>query len=154
MALRLNHTTVAGNLTRDPECRFIQGDRKVCNISVAHNRKFRVDGELREEVSFFDVTCYGRIAENVEKYLQKGAPVVVVGRLKQERWQDRDGGGNRSKVVIIAEDVQFVPTGQRQGGQSTAAQPGESSHEYADRVHGPEHAQPAGQTTIDDEPPF
>jgi len=97
-----NTITIVGNLTRDPELRFTPGGAAVANFGVAWNQKGR-DGQ-EDKVSFFDVTCWRQLAENVSDSLQKGARVVVHGRLDQRSWENQDGD-KRSKVEIVADDV-------------------------------------------------
>ena len=96
-----NTVTIVGNVTRDPELRFTPGGAAVANFGVAWNQK-RQDGE--EQVSFFDVTCWRQLAENVSDSLTKGSRVVVHGRLDQRSWETQDGD-RRSKVEVIADDV-------------------------------------------------
>ncbi|MFV2039006.1 MAG: single-stranded DNA-binding protein [Acidimicrobiales bacterium] len=96
-----NSVTVVGNITRDPELRFTQGGSAVANFGLAWNRKSR-DGE--ETVSFFDVTAWNQLAENVSESLSKGMRVVVYGRLDQRSWQTSEGD-KRSKVEIIADEI-------------------------------------------------
>jgi single-strand DNA-binding protein len=96
-----NTITVVGNVTRDPELRFTPAGAAVANFGVAWNNK-RPDGE--EQVSFFDVTCWRQLAENVAESLTKGMRVVVYGRLDQRTWQTQDGE-KRSKVEIIADEI-------------------------------------------------
>ena len=96
-----NTVTVVGNVTRDPELRFAQSGMAIAQFGVAWNRR-RQDQE--DEVSFFDLTCFGQLAENVAESLKKGARVVVYGTLKQRSWET-DNGDRRSKVEILADDV-------------------------------------------------
>jgi single-strand DNA-binding protein len=96
-----NTITVVGNVTRDPELRFTPAGAAVANFGVAWNLK-RQDGE--DQVSFFDVTCWRQLAENVAESLTKGMRVVVYGRLEQRSWQTQDGE-KRSKVEIVADEV-------------------------------------------------
>ena len=96
-----NTVTVVGNVTRDPELRFAQSGTAIAQFGVAWNRR-RQDQE--DEVSFFDVTCFGQLSENVAESLKKGARVVVYGTLKQRSWET-DNGDRRSKVEILADDV-------------------------------------------------
>ena len=102
----LNSILVEGNLTRDPVLATTPKGTAVCNFSVASNRYYRSDEELQKEVSFFDVEVWSRLAERCGDELQKGRGVRVVGRLKQDRWQDKDGNP-RSRVKIVAEHVEF-----------------------------------------------
>ncbi len=96
-----NTVTVVGNLTRDPELRFTPSGAAVANFGLAWNRKGR-DGE--EVVSFFDITAWNQLAENVSECLSKGMRVVVYGRLDQRSWETQDGE-RRSKVEIVADEV-------------------------------------------------
>ena len=96
-----NTITVVGNITRNPELRFAQSGMAIAQFGVAWNRR-RQDQE--DEVSFFDVTCFRQLAENVAESLQKGARVVVYGTLQQRSWET-DQGERRSKVEILADDV-------------------------------------------------
>ena len=95
-----NEVTVVGNLTRAPELRYTPSGASVANFGIAHNRKFKdVD-----ETSFFDVACWGTLAENVAASLNKGDRVIVSGRLEQRSWETPQGE-KRSKVEIVADEV-------------------------------------------------
>lgn len=96
-----NTVTVVGNVTRDPELRFTPNGAAVANFGLAWNRKGQNDEEV---VSFFDVTCWSGLAENVAESITKGSRVVVYGRLDQRSWENQDGE-RRSKVEIVADDV-------------------------------------------------
>ena len=96
-----NTVTVVGNVTRDPELRFAQSGMAIAQFGVAWNRR-RQDQE--DEVSFFDVTCFRQLAENVAESVRKGARVVIYGTLQQRSWET-DQGDRRSKVEILADDV-------------------------------------------------
>lgn len=104
----LNSVLLEGNLTRDPELRYTPKGTAVCNFSIACNRSYKQDEQRQQEVSFFDVTTWSRLAEICAEYLVKGRGVRVVGRLKQDRWDD-DSGQRRSRVGVIAEHVEFKP---------------------------------------------
>lgn len=97
-----NTVTIVGNLTRDPELRFTPSGAAVANFGVAWNLKGR-DGQ-EDKVSYFDVTCWRQLAENVSDSLTKGSRVVIYGRLDQRSWENQEGE-RRSKVEIIADDV-------------------------------------------------
>ena len=97
-----NTITIVGNLTRDPELRFTPGGAAVANFGVAWNLKGRDGAE--DKVSYFDVTCWRQLAENVSDSLTKGSRVVVHGRLDQRSWENQEGE-RRSKVEIVADDV-------------------------------------------------
>ena len=96
-----NTVTIVGNVTRDPELRFTPGGAPVANFGVAWNRKDQNDEEV---VSFFDVTCWRNLAENVAESITKGQRVIVYGRLDQRSWENQEGE-RRSKVEIVADDV-------------------------------------------------
>ena len=99
-----NTVSIVGNATRDPELRFTPSGTPVCTFGVAWNRRYERNGEQVEEVSFFDVTCWSSLAENVAESVTKGARVIVHGRLDQRSW-DAPDGSSRSKVEIVADDV-------------------------------------------------
>ncbi|MCB0993680.1 MAG: single-stranded DNA-binding protein [Acidimicrobiales bacterium] len=101
-----NAVTITGNMTREPELRFTPGGAAVATFGLAWNRRFqnRQSGEWEEQVSFFDITCWNQLAENVAESLGKGSRVTVSGRLEQRSWETQDGD-RRSKVEIIADDV-------------------------------------------------
>ncbi len=96
-----NTVTVVGNVTRDPELRFTQGGMAVASFGVAWNKR-RQDGD--DEVSFFDVTCFRDMAENVAESIQKGSRVVIYGTLQQRSWETPEGD-KRSKVEILADEI-------------------------------------------------
>ena len=104
----LNSILLEGNLVADPELRYTPKGTAVCSFRVACNRFYKQEEELQKEVSYFDVTAWNRQAEVCNEYLTKGRGVRVVGRLKQDRWEDAEGK-TRSKVHIVAEHVEFKP---------------------------------------------
>ena len=104
----LNSVLLEGNLTRDPELRYTAKGTAVCRFAIACNRSYKQEDQRQEEVSYFDVTTWARLAEICAEYLVKGRGVRVVGRLKQDRWED-DSGNRRSRVEVIAEHVEFKP---------------------------------------------
>ncbi len=105
-----------GNLTRDPQLKQTPNNMSVAEIGLACNRKFKSkEGEMREEVTYVDCEAWGRTAETMAKYLTKGKPVFVEGRLKLDQWQDKDGN-NRSKLRVVIESFQFIDS---RGGQSS-----------------------------------
>ena len=112
----LNSILLEGNLVADPELRYTPNGAPVCSFCVACNRYFKQEEELQQEVSYFDVTTWNRLAEVCNEYLTKGRGVRVVGRLKQDRWEDQDGK-TRSKVHVVAEHVEFKPKFKTESGQ-------------------------------------
>ena len=111
----LNKVMLIGNLTRDPELRYLQSGTALCDFGVAVNRTYRTSGgEQREEVLFVDVTAWARQAEVVSEFLQKGRPVFIEGRLKLDQWTTQDGQ-KRSKISVVMEGFQFLDS---RGGSS------------------------------------
>ncbi len=124
----LNIVVLQGNLTKDPEFRNIQSGAAVCSFSIASNRQWfdKQSGQKKEEVSYVDCEAWGKTAELVNQYLKKGRGCIVEGRLKQDRWQTNDGQ-NRSRLKVVAENVQFLGGKGGQGEQAPlqdAAAPG------------------------------
>lgn len=101
-----NNVTVMGNCTRDPELRFTPSGAAVATFGLAVNRRWqnRQTQEWEEAVSFFDVTCWQQLAENVAESIFKGTRLVVTGRLDQRSWETQDGD-KRSKIEIVADEV-------------------------------------------------
>jgi single-strand DNA-binding protein len=98
---------LVGNLTREPELRYTGGGQPVASFGLAVNRRVqnKQTNDWQDQTSFFDVTCFGTLAENVAGSLAKGARAVVTGRLEQRTWEAKDGSGNRSKVEVVADEV-------------------------------------------------
>jgi single-strand DNA-binding protein len=103
----LNRVLIIGRLVRDPVINFLPSGMQVVEFSIAYNRRFKVNDEWREEAHFFDVRAYGRLAEDLGTRLSKGYMVVVEGRLRQDRWTDKEGKP-RSKVMIVATAVRII----------------------------------------------
>jgi single-strand DNA-binding protein len=101
-----NSVTLVGNCTRDPELRFTSSGQAVATFGLAVNRRWqnRQTNEWEEQVSFFDVTCWQQMAENVAESITKGSRVVVTGRLDQRSWETQDGD-KRSKVEVVADEI-------------------------------------------------
>ena len=109
-----NRVILMGNLTRDPELTYTQSGTAIAKFGLAVNRKFAgKDGEKKEEVDFFDIEAWEKQAENCNEYLKKGSGVLIEGRLKQERWEDKESRKQRSRIKIVASVVQFLPKGQQ-----------------------------------------
>jgi len=99
-----NTVLLVGNVTRDPELRFTPNGTAVCTFGLAWNRRFDRGGERVEDTSFFDVTCWQSLAENVSESITKGLRVIVSGRLDQRSWETSEGD-RRSKVEVVADEV-------------------------------------------------
>jgi single-strand DNA-binding protein len=112
-----NKVLLMGNLTRDVEVRFTASNTAVANIGLAVNRRWRnqQSGEMQEETTFVDCEAWGRQAETLGKFLRKGRPVFIEGRLRLDQWQDKDGG-NRSKLKVVIESFEFIDSKDNAGG--------------------------------------
>jgi len=104
--ININRVILAGNLVRDPETRFLPSGVAVTSFSIAVNRRYKVNNEAKEEVSFFDISVFGKAGENCAEYLSKGRSVLVEGRLRQRSWET--DGVKRSKIEVVADNVQFL----------------------------------------------
>jgi single-strand DNA-binding protein len=121
----LNKVLLVGNLTKDPELRFVPSGQAVANLRLATNRKYKAgSGEWKEEVTYVSVEVWGKSAEACGEYLKKGSPLLVEGRLKLKEWTAQDGQ-KRSLLEVVAERVQFLSGGPgRPGGAPAPAADG------------------------------
>lgn len=117
MAADINKAILVGRLTRDAELSYTPSGYPLCKFSVAVNRKKKQGDEWVDEVSFFDVTSWGKRGEAISQYLTKGKQVGIDGALRQDRWEDKNDGSKRSKVYIDAGNIQLL------GGKSEGARP-------------------------------
>lgn len=99
-----NSITLVGNLTRDPELRYTTSGRGVASFGLAVNRRYQRNGEWEEETSFFNVVAWGDLGENLAASVEKGARVIVTGRLTQRQYETRDGD-KRSVIEVIADEA-------------------------------------------------
>ena len=118
----LNKVFLIGNLTRDPELRYIPSGSAVTTFTVAVNRVYTQQGEKKEEVSFIKVVVWAKMAETCGEYLSKGSPVFVEGRIQSRSWETPQGE-KRSAVEVVAERVQFL--GKAKGGKQEGGQDAE-----------------------------
>jgi len=116
----LNSILIEGNLVRDPLLRSTPKGTQVCTLSLASNRFYKQDTGFEKEVSFFDVETWSKLAEACYNKGRKGRGVRVVGRLKQDRWNDSEGK-HHSKVTIVAEHVEFRPEFKKEEKSNSAA---------------------------------
>lgn len=120
----LNRIFLIGNLTKDPELRYIPSGQAVCTIRIACSEKYKTKaGEDREETLFIDVVVWAKMAENVSQYLKKGSPVFVEGKLRIRDFQGRDGN-KQYKTEVTANRVQFLSRGPGGGGGGGEARGG------------------------------
>ena len=132
-----NRVILMGNLTRDPQLRYLPNNTAVCEFGLATNRRYRDrDGNQKEEVCFVDVTAWGRSAETINQYMTKGRGILIEGRLKLDQWTNQEGE-KRSKLTVVADTFQFV------GGRGdTDGAPGGAPYQQADA---PPRAEPGGR---------
>jgi len=125
MAASYNRVILIGNLTRDPEVRYIPSGMAVAEIGLAVNRQYTDKGssERKEEVTFVDVTLWGREAELAGEYLAKGRPVMIEGRLQLDSWEDKQSGQKRSKLKVVGERMQFLGSAPGAGGEGGGGGP-------------------------------
>jgi single-strand DNA-binding protein len=135
MAASLNKVFLMGNLTRDPELRYIPSGTAVANFSMAINRAYKdAAGEKKEEVSYVRVEVWGKMAEVCGEYLSKGRPVLVEGRLKSRSWETPEGQ-KRNSLDVVATSVQFIGAkGDRPQSPETRGPAGGSEKNYAPGV--------------------
>lgn len=115
-----NRVVLVGRLTRDPSLKQLPSDVSLCEFSLALNSREKAGGEWRDRVDFVDVTAFAELADTCGAHLAKGRLVAVDGRLRQERWQTQDGA-NRSRVKVVAGNVQFLDRPERAGDFSPPA---------------------------------
>lgn len=96
---------VTGNLTSDPEIKYLENGTPRLSFSVASERRYQVNGEWKGETSFFNVVAWRKAAEDAVAVLEKGLPVIVKGRLEQRSWEDKETGSKRSTVEIVADII-------------------------------------------------
>jgi single-strand DNA-binding protein len=121
--MNVNRVFLAGNLTRDVAIRFLAGDKAVGEFGLAVNRKWKDgNGEQKEEVTFVDVEVWGRTAELCSQYLAKGRGCFIEGRLKLDTWEDKKDGSKRSKLRVVADNVQFMG-GKQEAHEAPSARP-------------------------------
>ena len=144
-----NRVVLMGNLTRDPELRYIPSGTAVSEIGLAVNDRVKRNDQWVEEATFVDVTLWGRTAEVANEYLSKGSPVLIEGRLKLDTWEKE--GQKRSKLRVVADKMQML--GGRDGGGGRGGRGGGSYNEAAPSAHAASSAAPPAGPP-DDEIPF
>lgn len=123
MGVNINRVVITGNLTRDPDLRSTQSGMSVCSLRIASNtRRKDGSGEWVDKPNYFSVTVWGAQGENCQRFLSKGRPVCVDGRLEWREWQDQ-AGNKREAVEIVADNVQFLGSRDDQGGGGNGFQP-------------------------------
>ena len=151
-ATNINRVVLTGNLTRDPELRSLPSGMSVCSLRIASNtRRKDQSGEWTDKPNYFSVTVWGAQGENCARFLSKGRPIALDGRLEWREWQGQDGA-KRESIEIVADSVQFLggrDEGQGGGGTFTP----QSDVPVDNRDFQPAGA-PAGGAPADDDIPF
>ncbi len=160
----LNKVLLMGNLTRDPELRVTPKGTPICQFSLAINRQFKMEsGESREEVIYVDVEAWGKQGETIAKYMTKGRPLYVEGRLRLDQWEDKNTKEKRSRMKVVLEQFQFL--GDSRGGAGGGAPAGgapagefdQTSSPSPERHSPPPRAaggKPPAQENLDEDVPF
>src|SRR5687767_11879463 len=132
-----NKVILMGNLTRDPQLKYLPSQTAVAEFGLAMNRKFRTQqGEDREEVTFVDCTAFGKTGEVINQYFTKGKPIFIEGRLKYDSWDDKQGGGKRSRITVVVDNFQFVGGRDGGGGGGGGGGPSYEDHDAGDQGGG------------------
>lgn len=144
----LNVVIMQGRLVRDAETRDV-GQSSVTSFSIALGRKFKVNGEEREETAFVDCVAWAASGQTIQKFFTKGKPICIRGRLKTESWDDKTTGKKRSKLVVIVDEWTFPPSSKSEdrGGQHESPGVTPVNVKRAER-------QPAGPEVLEEEAPF
>jgi len=158
----LNKVFLIGNLTRDPELRVTPKGTAICQFGLAVNRQFKDEsGATRDETTFVDIEAWGKQGELVAKYLAKGSPAMVEGRLKLDQWEDKQSGQKRSKLKVVLDNVQFLSTRGNGGGGAgpgSPSSPGDDVDQTTKERHSPPSrsgdVKPSMSGSIDDDVPF
>ncbi|HOE89479.1 MAG: Single-stranded DNA-binding protein [Spirochaetes bacterium ADurb.Bin315] len=154
MANDMNVVALVGRLTRDSELRYTQGGMAIARFSIAVNRRKRTaDNRWEDEANFFDCAMFGKSAESVNQYLERGRQVSIIGELRQNRWEQ--DGQSRSKVEIVVNSLQLLssPSGQRADAQAFGQPaPRQQSDSYQQELPPIEYGGP--EQFDDDQIPF
>lgn len=146
MATGVNKVIIIGNLGRDPEVRYAQSGMAICKLSVAVTERVKDGDAWKDQTEWFRVTVFGKSAENAGQYLAKGRQVYVEGRLKTEKYKDKDGV-EKTSTEVIANQVNFLGGGNGEGGAPRSTGGGATEPKAANGA-------PASDGFIDDDLPF
>jgi single-strand DNA-binding protein len=147
----LNHVVLIGRLTRDAELKYTANGQAVCKFSVAVNRRKKSGDQWVDEANFFDIVLWGRQGESLNQYLVKGKLIGVDGELRQDRWEQ--DGQNRSKVEVVANNIQLLGGGP--GGSGSSYNSGTSGGGTRESAGGAQNPPPqSGDDGFTDDIPF
>jgi len=137
-----NKVYLVGNMVKDPEMKDIGSSNKVTNFTIASNRHWTgPEGQKNEEVSFLDCSAYGKRAEVINTYFSKGRKILIEGRLKQEKWTDKDTQKSQSRIRVIVESFHFMDSKKETECSATTCIPAEAGNEAS--------ATPVGDNSFD-----
>jgi single-strand DNA-binding protein len=150
----INHVVLVGRLTRDAELKYTAGGQAVCKFSIAINRRRKSGDQWVDEANFFDIVLWGRQGEALNQYLVKGKQIGVDGELRQDRWEQ--DGQNRSKVEIVANNIQLLGGGAGGSGSGYGQGGGYQEHRNENGPERPsrENGPPPGDDGFADDIPF
>jgi single-strand DNA-binding protein len=118
--MSLNKILLIGNLGSDPDVRYLPSGKPVVSMRIATNRRFKTEGEIRQETEWFSVVAYGRLAEICSEYLKKGKSIFIEGRIRTRTWTDSEGG-KHYRTEVIAEGMTMI--GKRDGDTTAPPEP-------------------------------
>ena len=150
-----NKVILIGNLTKDPEIRYIPSGTPVASFRLAVNHRYKQGEEVREDVCFIDIVVFGKQAENCGQYLSKGSSVIVDGRIQERRWETEEGQ-KRSKHEVVAQTVRFFPRRAEATGKAAqvGANPGSTLEEGSWGPEAEPAAGPGGSSSAGNDVPF
>jgi single-strand DNA-binding protein len=151
-----NKVILMGNLTRDPEVRYTNSGTAVTEVGLAVNRTWfdKQANERREEVTFVDVTLWGRTAEVAGEYLAKGRGVLIEGRLQLDQWDDKETGQKRSKLKVVGDNMTMLPSGGGGGGGGGGGAPRPAEGSTQETAPAQSGFEPSAGGAPNDEVPF
>ena len=154
----LNKVMLMGYLGRDPELRVTPKGQPICQFSLAINREIKAEvagGERRSEVIFVDIEAWGKDGETIAKYLTKGKPLYVEGRLRLDTWEDKNTKEKRSRMKVVLERFQFLGSTEPGAGQHPADSPEPAAAQPSTQPPRPTAQRPAAtQANLDEDVPF
>ena len=150
-----NKVILAGNLTRDPELRYLPKGTAVTEFGLAINRTWKTEsGENKEETTFVDITAFARTAEVIAQYYKKGRPILVEGRLKYDQWDDKQSGQKRSKLRVVCDSFQFIDGNRPAEGAGVPSAPRPARPSATVAAAPPSGPEPDGPPASEDDVPF
>jgi single-strand DNA-binding protein len=160
----LNEIRLIGRLTKDPVSKTIPSGTQLATFGLATSHKYKDQtGVAKEDTVFVDITCWGKLAELASKYLKKGRQVFIGGRLRYETWEDKQAGQKRSKLTVVADNIQFLDAKKDEMPTSVPPEaysaPSGGTHTYTEIQAAPEKdivkdSSWGEPPQLDDQPPF